>query len=194
MVGSPSDRSVACADAPGRWRSYADEKPESAGWFEWSLPWRKSEDIRIRFVAENRKRTAGFKDIISPSFDHWDGYRVLLPDGLLWRDHERQDYEAYGNYSVALVGVEDVAPCPFCGGKPNLRGIRKSMSGGVIMPSYPHEWNTWYLKCCRWIHGPHFSSPVAVTTEWNDRLKAARSASEEAQRSEASQHQQGEKT
>ena len=76
-----------------KWTNYADSKPD-AGLFEWRIPSISLPGEHVIVASMMRLRGAGFGNpILSPSFDHWDGYRVHVPNGLQWRaasDHERK--------------------------------------------------------------------------------------------------------
>jgi hypothetical protein len=140
------------------WREYSEIKPPEAGVYEWSVPSRTCEGMRVIVLAHHRKRGAGHRSVLSPVFDYWDGYRVHVPKGTLWRETtEGADIKWYQQRLIGIDGL-DFAPCPFCGEIPRLKGNITS-GNGVILSDDPHRINSWWLECCAWAKTPHYSDP-----------------------------------
>jgi len=149
---------AAARETQGRWREYSEERPPEAGAYEWSVPSRVCEGMRVIVLARYRKRGAGAVSMLSPEFDHWDGYRVTVPEGTRWREApDRTDLTKY----QLLVGVEglEFVPCPLCGTEPKLKASEKWRDGGVTVCPPPQRFNSWWLECCAWMRTPHYSDP-----------------------------------
>ncbi|NDO80424.1 hypothetical protein CJP72_06425 [Citrobacter sp. NCU1] len=63
------------------WINYSDRKPESAGMYLWRMKSRVVEGVFVIARKKFRLRGAGYHNVLSPEFDHWDGYsvNVILP-------------------------------------------------------------------------------------------------------------------
>lgn len=152
-IASHSDR-----PAPS-WTLYAERKPEAAGVYEWRMPSKACKGLVVQLFAHMRERGAGYDRVISPTFDYWTGYQVIVPSGLEWR--EAADAPEIKSYETQLTHVEgvEIAPCPFCKAVPTLKGIIRSSGGGVICPSHPHEYNDWWTECCQWAGRVRYPDP-----------------------------------
>lgn len=147
------------ASSEGRWTAYADERPPVAGPYEWQVPSRACKGMVVRVLANYRERGAGYSKVLSPEFDHWDGYDVRVPTGTMWRSPaggtELKDYR------IELMCVEglEFTPCPFCKARPKLKGVERANGGGIIITADAHRFNSWWLECCGWAKTPHFADP-----------------------------------
>lgn len=154
------------------WTPYAETRPEAAGAYQWRVPSRACSGLVVTFFAHMRMRGAGYRDVLSPVFDYWDGYRVIVPAGTEWRAAENPP-ECKGHDEVGVVpeGV-DHAPCPFCRRVPTIKGLRRGYDGrGVVVGAGPHEWNDWWLECCQWAGRPSYADPRRLADVRNDLLK-----------------------
>lgn len=141
------------------WRDYATDKPTDQGVYEWLVPSAQCAGMNVIVLCYFRERGAGYTRVLSPLFDHWDGYRVTVPKGTKWRfPTEPANIKLY---EQVLLGVEglNLCECPFCGNLPRLRGIESASGGGVYAGSDAHQFNTWWLECCAWTRTPHLRDP-----------------------------------
>lgn len=90
------------------WIAYAEQKPETASAYLWRLPSVGVPGLVVTFIAHMRTRGAGYENVLSPLFDYWDGYRVILPQGVQWQPTESTDvkWHCYGG-----MRVEGIDPC-----------------------------------------------------------------------------------
>jgi hypothetical protein len=142
--------------------NYAERKPEE-GLCIWRMA-HKSEKFTLVFTAEMRSRGAGFKNVLSPEFDYWDGYRVILPKGLIeWAEIPAGMPlpRGLGNHVLDIPGVEH-ENCPFCRSQPKWR------SGGFGGYT-PLNHTDFHLVCCKWFNGERNRShdPVALAAARN---------------------------
>lgn len=107
----------------------------------------------ITFIAWMRERGAGYQHVFSPQFDHWDGCRVLVPEGTQWQECDQvPKLEDYNQAEIAIEGVT-LDPCPFCKRIPRLVGNNRNHNG-VWVGAPPHRFNNWWLECCQWANSP----------------------------------------
>lgn len=160
------------------WISYAQEQPAEKGVYEWRVPSTAVPGLIVTCFAHMRERGAGYRDVISPVFDHWDGYNVLVPKGLQWR---KTDQHANLKWHVVTEpqpeGVEN-DPCPYCQTIPLWQSIIGSPSGGVALSSDPHRANRWWLECCQWSLTPRFADPRTLANQRNEMLRKYRLTTE----------------
>lgn len=142
------------------WRLYADEKPTVEALYQWRVQHARMPDMHVRFVAPMRYRGAGFETVLSPPFDYWDGYRVLVPLSTQWRVWPGKRDKEYPRYTNILVEGLTHHACPFCGQVPSLVGSNNGTAG-------PHEYSSWWLQCCGWVKEVHFSDPRALAAQRN---------------------------
>ncbi|MDR6393484.1 hypothetical protein [Paraburkholderia phenoliruptrix] len=144
------------------WTDYATERPATEGVYEWRVPSIAVPGAVVILAAHMRKRGAGYKDVISPVFDYWDGYRVHVPLGLQWRSTE--SHSDLKSYDQRLLGVEglDHCECIYCGKKPRLHAVQAGRDGGVIVSGSPQHLSSWWLNCCSWGKTPHLSDPREI--------------------------------
>ena len=141
------------------------EKPPDEGWYIWRLQGKFLPDITLVFLDKFRKRGAGYIDVISPGFDYWDGYRVLLPNGPI-------EWALYGGeppktgYELLEVVGTDNLPCPFCGEKPTWRYSGRYIGAGPIDTDY------YYLECCHWFDGfrSRMKNPLELAEKRNEAI------------------------
>ena len=160
-------------DAMNEWIKASERLPEELGVFEWRMPSIAVQGMVLVVAANMRLRGAGYKDVISPSFDYWDGYRVILPKGLEWRTPEAE--HAIKDYEIKLLEIEGLInePCPFCQTVPSVKASRTSSGGGVFIGASPESYNSFSLKCCGWVSAPCFGSPFELAEIRNQKIKAA---------------------
>lgn len=119
------------------WIAYAAQRPEAAGVYRWRIPSVAMKGRNVTFLANMRLRGAGFKNNISPEFDYWDGWKIIIPVGVEWQPLKTQPEKARSSYSdVDIEGIENV-PCPFCSKIPKWKGYR-TYSGGILHGEVPH--------------------------------------------------------
>lgn len=120
--------------------------------YRWRLPLREDPSQFITFIAWTRRRGAGYSDVISPAFDYWDGYKIIMPVGLQWQVVEQSEMKQYNYRDIQIEGVT-LDPCPFCGLTPTWKGSDTNWQGTSI-GAFPHRFNTWWLTCCSWAKTP----------------------------------------
>lgn len=150
-------------------QDYRQVKPSVAGSYVWRLAHKFIDGVVLVFVAIYRERGAGLETVLSPVFDHWDGYRVLLPKGSIeWAEYGREHPQG-GQEILEIVGVNN-EPCPFCGNVPNWRYIPRYIGSG------PTDTSWYYLDCCRWFSGFHnrMTNPVNLSEMRNSALRKYR--------------------
>lgn len=162
------------------WILYADQKPLNVGVYQWRVPSVAVPGLIVTFYARMRERGAGFVQTISPAFDHWDGYQVIVPTGTEWR--EVKNPLVLARHECAAIQPEGVSlvPCPFCGKVPTWQALEASSSGGVFVDCSPHRYNKWWLECCEWSRTPRFHDPRELASHRNGLLIAALSPNKEA--------------
>lgn len=154
------------------WKNYANERPTSVGIYEWRLAVRSLPGAFVTFHAHMRERGSGYTRCISPHFDYWDGYQVIVPPETQWREPDPLiECKEHDCASLSIEGV-DHAACLYCGKVPKLVGVSR-VGGGVRVGCYPHELNTFWLDCCEWGKTPHLSDPREIERIRNAALLAA---------------------
>lgn len=152
----------ASAEGGLEFRDYRKEKPPAAGWYVWRLPHNFLREVYLIFLAEYRIRGAGYTDVLSPEFDHWDGYNVLIPKGKIeWAEYTGKPPKI-GHGLLEVVGAIN-APCPFCKKVPKWRFGNRST---------PNAANSFYLECCDWVNGSkiRMGNPLDLARKRNDVL------------------------
>lgn len=160
-----------------QWVSYAERRPAAAGVYQWRIPSVVCSGLTVTFFAKMRERLAGHSTVLSPSFDYWDGWKVIVPPQTEWRavDYQRE-CKTLDYLDVVAEGVE-YAPCPFCGERPILKGLRTGYDGrGVVVGTGPHQWNAWWLECCRWAADVRLSDPRKLAEVRNAAISGARAS------------------
>lgn len=132
------------------WIEYSEKRPDAYGVYEWSIPSETMKGESIVVLAHMRWRGAGCQDVLSPSFDYWDGYRVIVPKGTKWREHNG-DHKAIKEHDEIVIGIEsrELRKCEFCGELPSIKAWRRHSSGGISITPCPSQLNDFRLECCR---------------------------------------------
>jgi hypothetical protein len=86
-------------------------------------------------------------DILSPDFDHWDGYRVSLPKGVEWKPVVEDEIIAFPKphcLDGEFFKVPDLnlKPCPFCGDAPKIRWHGRWIAAPIW------EVESFSIRCC----------------------------------------------
>jgi len=158
-----------------QWRDYFVEKPTEAGPYEWQVPSSACRGLVVRMLSHFRERGAGHSSVLSPQFDYWNGHEVTVPAGTKWRHPAPgTTLKEYRQEFLCAEGVE-FDRCPFCGERPTLHGMRRH-SGGVIITSNAHEYNSFWLTCCAWAKSPSMSDPRELSVARRAALAAGRQA------------------
>lgn len=143
------------------WTLYSESAPTAEGMYDWRLPSKATNGIVVQFPAKMRWRSAGFEKVLSPEFDWWDGWKVIVPAYTLWRP--------YSSDAIVIVDSDAIIACPFCKTVPKLYGHAEH-GNGVLIPSSPYEYNAWWMECCEWCRTPIFYDPVRLIHTWNNKL------------------------
>jgi len=152
------------------WTDYKIKPPDKEGVYEWQVPNKYIKTLIVQFQAKMRLRGAGYRQIISPEFDHWDGYNVIVPMNTFWRNVETIDK------NIVIVEAEKILPCPFCNRIPCLEGMEYNRCATV--GARPNDFNRWWMKCCEWTNTPHVDDPKALISLRNKKLKSFKYANE----------------
>lgn len=152
------------------WTSFDEVRPEKAGLYKWAHV--HPLGFRQIFIAKMRLRGAGHDQVLSPDFDHWNGYSVSVPKGFYWRsadDQERAEHDC--KYNVVQIENINLRPCPFCGTPPNILASQCGRAGGgngQVVLADPQNYNTWRVtQCCKLIGFNGFKSPADLAAMWN---------------------------
>lgn len=152
------------------WTKYSERKPETAGPYRWRMTSQSVKGLPVEFVAHMRTRWAGYKTVLSPDFDYWDGYRLLVPSDAEWATTEVQ-CKSHETVGLKLPSVE-LLPCPFCRVVPFWKGVQTpTYGGGVIIGAGPHQYNSWWLECCNWVKTPRLDDPRELAKRRNAVIK-----------------------
>lgn len=154
------------------WIAAAERMPTEEGHYEWRVPSKAVPGEVMVVIAPMRWRGAGYTKVLSPSFDHWDGYRVSIPEDIAWRelpstDEKRSDVSEL----VDIEGIEN-APCPFCQAIPQWKASRVTRGGYTFNPD-PEDLNCFSLSCCDWAKTPEYGNPRELAEQRNAMLSAA---------------------
>ncbi|MGP2520493.1 hypothetical protein ACTUSX_11470 [Pantoea ananatis] len=144
------------------WIKYSERKPDAAGVYLWRMSSRKVDGLTVIARAKMRLRSAGYENVLSPEFDYWNGYSLVLPGELEWSENEE---------SVSDISFENLAApsaCPFCKNVPSIKAFE--WDGGCRIRPEPYILNQFQLKCCGWIAPVTFKSPIIAIEEWNKKL------------------------
>lgn len=156
----------------GNWITYAEQKPAEEKFYEWRMPSKAIPGLFVRVKGMNRRRGAGFETVLSPTFDGWNGYSVLVPAGLQWRELEvavPARVRTCDMYDYAAEGVS-LCECPFCKSVPSIEFGRSYSIGGTSWRCEPEAANQFRVACCHWIGGGSFDSPSKLAEFWNSKL------------------------
>lgn len=144
------------------WIRYKDEQPQEPGLYEWRVPSKSVPGMVLIVAANMRMRGAGFETVLSPEFDYWDGYRVLVQCDVQWREtlFMPQTYEN----TPAVLSIEglDISPCSHCRKKPRIKAHQTSNMGGIVLNPCPWNLNTWRFSCCAWGETPRMDDPREI--------------------------------
>lgn len=143
-------------------KDYRKEKPQIEGWYAWRLPHKFIGGVVLIFLAKFRKRGAGFEQVLSPEFDYWDGYNVLLPKGPIEWSEYNGDAPRPGYELLEIVNINNVK-CAFCKTEPIWKYSSRYIGSG------PTDTNYFYLECCRWFNGfgSRMQNPFELTKQRN---------------------------
>jgi hypothetical protein len=140
-------------------KKYSQEQPKEKGYYIWRCNHKFIKDVKITFIAEFRWRGAGQDNILSPEFDYWDGYRVIVQQGLEW-DYYDGEKPKYGQNILSINDLE-IKPCPFCNEVPELKYRARHITGNAI----DTDW--FQFTCCSWASSPMFYNPVELIENRN---------------------------
>lgn len=143
------------------WTRFKASPPTEVGIYEWRIPSKAVPEMFIIVAAEMRWRGAGYKDVISPEFDYWDGYQVHVQCDVEWR---KTTFLPEKNQRTPLVlSVEglEISPCSHCGKVPSLRAHQVS-GYGVTVNANPWNLNSWQFVCCDWGSTPSMGDPRII--------------------------------
>ena len=144
------------------WVNYSERKPEAAGVYLWRM---RSCAVKGNYVIARKKfrlRGAGHLYVLSPEFDHWDGYSVTVPAELQWAEDDASMPD------ISFENLPDAKECPFCKRKPTIKAFE--WNRGCRVNPEPYILNNFQLKCCGWIAAVTFEHPVTAIEAWNQKL------------------------
>lgn len=126
------------------------------------VTWRTEEgEIPYLFNAKMRMRGAGFEDVLSPSFDYWDGYKVHVQYNVEWSD------ELVEIKKDQIIPEYEISACPFCNNKPIV------IWGGGYVCAPPMKAKYFHLSCCQFIASSSntYTNLKKLLDDWNNALK-----------------------
>lgn len=140
------------------WESYQDSPPIEAGTYMWRVKSKVVPDLFLIFSAQMRMRGNGYgPDVLSPSFDDWDGYRVKVPS-CEWKMAPNISVEKHDYGHLSVEGLEFL-PCPYCGETPKLKAYQYCSGGGFVVCPDPQNYNYFEIRCCSWGRSPTLKDP-----------------------------------
>jgi hypothetical protein len=129
------------------WKTFPTDIPLVEQQVRWRIPLSSDPKTFTTFIAWMRKRGAGYSDVISPTFDHWDGYRVLVPT-CEWQPCDQiPNLKTYEYTDIQIEGIT-LDPCPFCQQIPTW-----DFYSDYILAA-PFSSVRWSLRCCAWSRSP----------------------------------------
>ncbi|MFY2645685.1 hypothetical protein ACOTDF_29300 [Achromobacter insuavis] len=146
------------------WIRFKDQQPTKAGLYEWRVPSNTApgQDMVLIVAAQMRMRGAGGTNVLSPEFDYWDGYRVLVQCDVEWRptDFVPGKYQR----TPAVLGIEglELSHCSRCGKVPGITAHQVHPQGGVVCNPVPWRLNSWKFVCCAWGETPTMNDPREI--------------------------------
>lgn len=146
-----------------KFKNYSKEKPSCPGWYVWRVRHKTMKDVLITFLARFRTRGAGFTTVVSPEFDYWDGYKVLLPKAIEWAPYVGEEPKRHSN-KVLNINSLYIAKCPFCQKTPEL------VYSGRFIGATPIDSEYWRLSCCEWAGSPRIINPIKLINRRNNLL------------------------
>lgn len=138
--------------------NYYTIKPEKEGYYLWKVPHKRKPDISITFISQFRLRGAGYQNILSPDFDYWDGYRIILPKQIEWDYYTGPIPQTYKDTVDINNLFKTITICPFCKQIPKLVYSPNHIGGTAIDSEY------WYTECCSWVKSPRYNNPIELIT------------------------------
>jgi hypothetical protein len=122
-----------------------------------------------------RERGAGLSNVLSPSFDYWNGSQVVVPKNTQWQEVENPPENK--NERILELKIDGVthAACAFCKKVPTLHAHQSGYAGGgggVVMSWEPHRYNTFWLECCSFGKTPAYADPRELAKFRNEALGA----------------------
>lgn len=161
------------------WTLYSESRPKAAGVYEWRIASKAVSGAVLIVAAHMRRRGAGGEFVLSPVFDYWDGYRVIVPGGIQWRATEL--HADMRSCDQKVIEVEGLSPCEciYCGRRPTYSAHHRHRDGGIFCSGNPWDLNSWQFLCCAWGNTPHMKDPREIEAI---RRKALATAADAAQR------------
>jgi len=144
------------------WTRYIDERPKEAGLYEWRVPSSAVPGMVLIVAAAMRMRGAGFETVLSPEFDYWNGYSVLVQCDVEWRETEFVPQKYQSTPAVLAIEGLDLSPCSHCGKVPRIKARHASSMGGIVLNPSPWNLNTWRFSCCAWGETPSMYDPREI--------------------------------
>ncbi|QBR52755.1 hypothetical protein [Erwinia sp. QL-Z3] len=144
------------------WVKYSERKPDAAGVYLWRMGSRKVKGLIVVARAKFRMRGAGHENVLSPEFDYWNGYSLVLPGELQWAENDESVDD------ITFENLPTATACPFCKKTPSIKAFE--WDRGCRIGPEPYILNQFQLKCCSWIARVTFDSPVSAIENWNSNL------------------------
>jgi hypothetical protein len=143
---------------------YRKLPPTKAGLYVWRMDHRYIPSLTIVFVASMRLRGAGHENVLSPEFDYWDGYKLILPSGPIeWAEWDGEE-PSYGREILRIEGLNNDS-CPFCHAVPKWAYHSPEVSQTPIRAEKFH------LECCGWAANTYSTDPRELTKLRNAALR-----------------------
>jgi len=145
-----------------KWTKYSEKKPDVQGVYLWRMQSQKVNGLTVIARAKFRLCRVGHENVLSPEFDYWNGYSLILPGELQWAEDDATLPD------ISFENLPDAKACPFCKKVPTIRSFE--WDHGCRISPEPYILNKFQLKCCGWISGVNFESPVTAINSWNSKL------------------------
>ena len=138
-----------------------DGLPKESGYFIWKT---KIEGFDIIFPSKMRLRGAGLRNVLSPEFDYWTGFKLILPKEIEEWSELDDSFKISGKANqtpkdLKIIGVS-LNKCPFCKNEPTIKYSWKD--------EYPNKNSTFEINCCSWINKKSFKTLKELINGWNE--------------------------
>ena len=144
--------------------NFREKQPICEGLYVWRLPHKIKKDLTLIFLTNYRERNAGYDTVLSPEFEYWDGFNLILPEGPIeWAEYDGEDPKPGGEL-LEIVGVKN-DPCPFCKKIPQWKCYYPCVAATPIIAK------SFSLKCCQFANTVFMEDPALLSETRNALLR-----------------------
>lgn len=150
------------------YKKLPQDLPKEEGLYIWKT---KIGENEVLFPAVMRYRSILDDRILSPKFDYWTGYQIVIPDiPLEWSEYNgefgyTEDQEIPPNLDrlkiLKIVG-KSLNACPFCKKEPNILYHYNA--------DIPQRNSNFEINCCSWIKSQSFKDLDKLVEFWNGHI------------------------